>query len=662
MMRSGFRLPLFLSLALVLPGCLLLAWHLLGWLPPAEWPMAAFAPDGANVAQMIVHVLVLPRAAIALMAGMALGLAGVAMQHILRNALAEPTTLGSAAGAHLALVLLAVLAPALAEAWRPGAAFLGAALATGLAVLIAARDGFSRITLILAGMLVSLFCAALAAGVTLFHDKVLQGVFLWGAGALDQIGWGKAGLLAILLVPCGAALALMVRPMTLAGLEDDSARALGVPVRALRLGALFIAVLLSSATVAAVGIIGFVGLAAPALARLSGARRLGQQLVWAPILGAGLLLVTDQLMVLISSGTGLALPAGVATTLLGGPVLIALLPRLRRGVQDLDDDAPARSLSKRRTIPILSGLLLLTGLVFVCALMVSDGPDGFVLSLGTDLQALLPWRLPWTMAALAAGALMAAAGAMLQRLTGNPMASPEVLGIASGAGMGVVALGLMFTAPTKAAQIVAAGTGAFLAFLAVLAVARRAAFHGTGLLLAGIAIGTMFSACLTFVMTAGDPRLQALLAWLAGSTYRVTAGDAAWISALAALCLPCCFLAARWLDILPLGQEPAAALGLALRRSRMLLLLLSSLMVGAATLVVGPLSFVGLLAPHAARSLGCRRAASHLGGSAVLGATIMVAADWLGRVLLFPWQIPAGLLAAPLGGGYFLWLLLRRAR
>ncbi len=506
-----------------------------------------------------------------------------------------------------------------------------------------------------------LFCGALAGTLTLFHDKVMQGVFLWGAGALDQTGWDRAWMLVPLFLICLAALAALARPLTLAGLQDDGARALGLPVSALRLAALAVAVLLASATVAAIGIVGFVGLAAPALARLCGARRLGQQLVWAPLIGAGLLFLTDQLVQVLAGLTGFSLPAGVATALLGGPLLIALLPRLRAGALDMEEAAGA---SRAAAFPggVFVGLALFSGVALACALLLSDGPDGFTLAWGDDLAALLPWRAPRTLAACAAGALMAAAGAILQRMTGNPMASPEVLGIASGAGIGVVALAMVRVAPDRLTQTAAAGVGALLAFLAVLAVARRSAYHGTGLLLAGIAIGTMFSAITTFVMTTADPRLQALLAWLAGSTYRVTAGDAVVVGLLAIFCIPAALLAGRWLDILPLGAEAAGALGLPLRRSRLLLLALSSLMVGAATLVVGPLSFVGLLGPHAARSLGCRGARLHILGAALLGAGIMGAADWLGRVILFPWQVPAGLLAAPLGGAYFLWLLTRRVR
>ena len=115
----------------------------------------------------------------------------------------------------------------------------------------------------------------------------------------------------------------------------------------------------------------------------------------------------------------------------------------------------------------------------------------------------------------------------------------------------------------------------------------------------------------------------------------------------------------RWLDILPLGAPTARALGIGLDSARLSLLLLVALLTACATLVVGPLSFVGLLAPHMARLMGFARARIHLVGAALIGALLMTAADWLGRQLLFPQEIPAGLVASLVGGSYFLWGLRR---
>lgn len=119
---------------------------------------------------------------------------------------------------------------------------------------------------------------------------------------------------------------------------------------------------------------------------------------------------------------------------------------------------------------------------------------------------------------------------------------------------------------------------------------------------------------------------------------------------------------ARWLEILPLGEASSRAVGVGLTASRFRLLLVTAMLTGAATLIVGPLSFVGLMAPHMARMTGLQRPMPQLCGAAIIGALIMLLADWLGRNLLFPYQVPAGLLATFIGGPYFMKLRARGER
>jgi iron complex transport system permease protein len=210
--------------------------------------------------------------------------------------------------------------------------------------------------------------------------------------------------------------------------------------------------------------------------------------------------------------------------------------------------------------------------------------------------------------------------------------------------------------------VAAAAIGALAALIAMLGVGRRAAFAPERMLLTGIAVSTAFGALVAILLASGDPRMGMLLSWMAGSTYRVGAPEALVALALTSALLPLLPLFARCLEILPLGESSSRALGLGLGMSRFRLLLAAAVLTGAATLVVGPLSFVGLMAPHMARMMGLQRPMAQLYGSAVLGAFIMVAADWLGRNLLFPYQIPAGLLATLVGGPYFMWQVGRGGR
>jgi iron complex transport system permease protein len=118
----------------------------------------------------------------------------------------------------------------------------------------------------------------------------------------------------------------------------------------------------------------------------------------------------------------------------------------------------------------------------------------------------------------------------------------------------------------------------------------------------------------------------------------------------------------RPLDILPLGEETSRGLGIDLGLARLALMMLAAFLTAASVLAVGPLTFAGLVGPHLARALGLRRAFEQLIGAALIGATLMVSADWLGRIVIFPFQLPAGLVAALIGVPYLIWHLMRRGR
>ena len=118
-------------------------------------------------------------------------------------------------------------------------------------------------------------------------------------------------------------------------------------------------------------------------------------------------------------------------------------------------------------------------------------------------------------------------------------------------------------------------------------------------------------------------------------------------------------LMTRWLEILPLGTEQARAVGMPLQASRMTLILFASGLTAAASLIVGPLSFVGLVAPHMARLLGFSRSRHQLPAAILIGIGLMTGADWLSRIVSFPYQLPLGLFASLIGGPYLIWLLRR---
>lgn len=633
----------------------LLVWRGLNGLLPRElWWQALWSPDLDSPNEVLLHFSFAPRLLVSLMVGAALGLAGTLFQQILRNPLAEPVTLGVAAGANLALSVTTIWAPTLLIHGLEAVTLAGAGLATLALFSFAGGRQLSPLRFILAGMVISLYCNALNALLVLFNHDYLIDLLLWQAGSINQSGWDGVLYLAPRLAVAATLAVLLIRPLAALGLEDQSAASIGVSLRTTRGLGLLIAVALSAFVTSVVGIIGFIGLAAPAIARMTGARTLRQRLLWAPLLGAVLLCLVDQCARELSRLVG-EVPAGILTAVFSVPLLLWLLARQRSGsIQPHRTSIGQPTTHPWRPILLVAGLLVV---LLIPAVFLAKGLHGWQWAELNELH----WRLPRVFGALAAGAMLAMAGLLVQRLTGNPMASPEVLGASSGAALGVLVLFLLVPQP-QALMLPAASLGALLSLAALLWFAWRSAFSPERLLLTGVCLTTLMGALSTLLMASGDPRMTALMSWMTGSTYQVDATAATTAVIMAMLLGAAALLLARPLDLLGLGNGTAAALGLRLRASHLAILLLAALLTAASTLMVGPLSFVGLIAPHIARHLGVRRALPQLLLSAGAGALIMLLADWLGRNLAYPWPVSAGLLAAFIGCPYFLWLMQRERR
>ncbi|BEO29943.1 Fe3+-hydroxamate ABC transporter permease FhuB [Serratia marcescens] len=657
-MNAGIRrLPLTLILLLLAAAGGLTIYNLAQQLPPAQWVRALSAPDIDDVRQMLFHYSLLPRLTVSLLAGAGLGLVGVLFQQVLRNPLAEPSTLGVAAGAQLGLTIATLWVLPGGEFTRQLAAMVGAIAVGGLVFGVAWGKRMSPVTLILAGLVLGLYCGAVNSLLALFHYDQLQGMFLWGTGALNQQDWSAVQFILPRLLVAGLLAALLLRPLTLLGLDDGVARNLGLGLSMARFCTLGLAIIFSAMLVSAVGVIGFIGLFAPLMAKMLGARRLAHRMMLAPLLGALLLWLTDQVMIGVTQ-VWREIPTGAATALFGAPLLLWLLPRLRSAAtpppMNLGDKVPA----ERGNLPawiLVGGLVLLIGLTL--ALMLGKNAGGWHWSLGAELDAVLPWRWPRVLSALAAGMMLAVAGTLIQKLTGNPMASPEVLGISSGAAFGVVMMLFMVPGDAFVWLLPAGSLGAAATLLIIMIAAGRGGFSTERMLLAGIALSTAFTTVIFLLLASGDPRMGGLLTWLSGSTYSVEPAQALRTALVAAGLMVLAPLCRRWLTILPLGGATARSVGIALTPARLTILLLAAVLTAMATLTVGPLSFVGLMAPHMARMLGFRRALPQMVIAALLGGLLMVFADWCGRMLLFPYQIPAGLLATFIGAPYFVYLL-----
>jgi iron complex transport system permease protein len=286
---------------------------------------------------------------------------------------------------------------------------------------------------------------------------------------------------------------------------------------------------------------------------------------------------------------------------------------------------------------------------------------------GAGLTILWEIRLPRTLGAWLAGALLGLAGAVAQGLFRNPLADPYLLGSATGAAFGVALLLVIIgAAPAAAAGWAArfgltgaAFVGALAAVMVTLALARGVQ-QTARLLLAGVIVGMVFGAFAALAMFLAPELLRTMQAFLLGTT-----GFLGWESAgVLALALAACGVAgavfSRALDALALGETTAASLGIALGPVRRALVAVMALATGAAVAHVGLVAFIGLMAPHLVRALTKPTHRWLLVLSALAGGALLLAADVLARWLLAPRELPVGVVTAVLGGGYLLALMQRR--
>ena len=314
------------------------------------------------------------------------------------------------------------------------------------------------------------------------------------------------------------------------------------------------------------------------------------------------------------------------------------------------------------------GLLLSALLLALGASVGSTGFESVLRAAQDPVSAQIVWeiRLPRTLGAWLAGALLGLAGAVAQGLFRNPLADPFLLGSASGASLGVAsAMALLGVSPSAVAWVTrlgltgAAFLGAVLAVLLTLQLARGVQ-HTLRLLLAGVIVVVVLGAAKDLVTLAAPDIVPAMLGFNLGSASFVGWSACALMAGVGALCALAAWACARALDGLSLGEATAASLGLPLAPMRVVLVAVLALATGTAVAQTGLIAFVGLAAPHLVRSIVKTTHGRLVLLSAVMGGLLLMAADILARWLIAPQELPVGVLTAVLGGSYLLWLMHRR--
>ena len=267
-------------------------------------------------------------------------------------------------------------------------------------------------------------------------------------------------------------------------------------------------------------------------------------------------------------------------------------------------------------------------------------------------------RLPRVLAAMLAGAALAASGVLIQGVLGNPLAGPNVIGVNAGAGFCTLLCACLM--PTAAHLLpTAAFAGALLASLVILLLADRMGVSRITVVLAGVAISSIFSAGSDLITTLSPDATLGMSAFMIGGFADVSASRLRTAAVYILPALAVSLLLAGDLDVLSLGDEVAASLGLRVKRTRVLLLAVASVLAGAAVSFAGLLGFVGLIVPHAVRRIVGGTHKPLLALSMLGGALFTLLCDTAARTLFAPYEVPVGILLSLVGGPFFLFLLLR---
>jgi ABC-type Fe3+-siderophore transport system permease subunit len=318
-------------------------------------------------------------------------------------------------------------------------------------------------------------------------------------------------------------------------------------------------------------------------------------------------------------------------------------------------------------------LLLIAALLIVAVIGIAYGATSLSLASvfaalrgsgdSTSIAIVRDLRFPRVVLGAIVGAGLGASGAALQGSLRNPLAEPYLLGVSGGAAVGaVLVFALGFS--SDGMVTVAAFVGSVAAVIVALAVSRVGA-RGSRvdlrtLLVAGVIVGAFANATIMVALASAEPNtVRGALFWMMGSAADATWQRVAWLAASTAVAGGALVYWAREIDVLALGEETAASLGIDAERSGRRIFLIAALLAAATVAAAGLIGFVGLVVPHMARGMGLRAHRPLIVGAALIGATLVIAADLAARTVAAPTELPLGAITALLGVPFFL-LQLRR--
>ena len=606
----------------------------------------------------------IPRTVFGILAGAALSISGALMQAITRNPIADPSILGVNTGASLFVVFGIAFLHINKGIQYIGLAFAGAALTAILVYGLASigHGGATPIKLALAGAAASTALQSLVNTIMLPSTQVMDQFRFWQTGSISGADWADIRL----LLPCfviGFFLSIFLAPsLNALALGDDAATGLGLNVPLIRASSALAGVLLCASTTALAGPIGFVGLMIPHLIRLllgpdmrkilplssvcrctwpyiGAPRRTGIRYCHSPDRCSGIYLYHSE-----SEGE------------------FSVKKQMKNQLSTITDGYRKR---QRRYVFTALTLLFLT-FALACIMMIygntiySPKTVLKVLS-GEDVEGAVftirTLRLPRMLTAILCGLAFGMAGNTFQQLLGNPLASPDIIGVTSGASVAAVFGILVLKLNGGTVSLMAVFSGLLVSVL-IYFLSQGGGFSNARLILTGIGMQAFLSAVISWMLLkASEYDVANALRWLSGSLNGVKLENVPRLALVVFGAGGAILLLNRQLSMLQLGEAHAVTLGVNVRRIRLTLILLALLLVAFATSVTGPVASVAFLSgPIATRLSGNGK--NGMLTSALTGSTLVLASDLIGQFAL-PSRYPVGVVTGILGAPYLLFLLLQ---
>ncbi|WP_193085865.1 iron ABC transporter permease [Halomonas sp. FME65] len=612
----------------------------------------------------------LPRATIGVLAGSGFAVSGALMQSILRNPMVSPGILGISAGSFFFIALATIFAPALIVFMPIAVAVCGGLVAVLMVYLLAGGFRATPLRILLAGLIVAMTISSITGALLLLYESEARFLITWSAGSLRQNGWSNVQLVWPWIVLCLIAAFTLSRAYDIARLGEDTARSLGQKHALLVTATLIVVLVLTGASVAATGPIGFVGLVAPHLVKLAGVRRHAALIPAAALWGSSLLLAADSITYMLGSLTS-APPVGAITAALGAPWLLWLVLRRSRGGQmnaasslDFGRAGHVSPTILLLALLLLIGLTLLAGLMFVGGLPLSGMQVMQALSgKAAPLMQKIVWdmRGPRILAACLAGAGFALAGALFQAALRNPLADSSIVGVNGGATAGILLMVALFPAASATGIGMAALAGGMLAAATVYILAWRTRLTPTFLILIGISVSALCGAFVQ-ILVMQTRFTDNPMVWLIGGLYGANWSTVQILFPTLLAGFICAMLVATKLELLSLGDITARSLGAAIAPVRLAAGATGVTVAAICVSQTGPVGYVGLLAPHLARFLCGHSLRAVLPVSVLVGALLLGLADIAARLVIAPGELPAGSVIALIGAPYLIYLIRRSMR